>query len=518
MTGSSSEQSVEYLRLVVEELTSKLRETEKEKASLAEQLEHLKRLLFGKRKERFTNHPMLPFEEEGEQPEPKPPHVDEAPDDEGEVEVAGHKRKKRARGATRFPDDLPEDRTVIELSEAERMCRCCNKPMQPIGDEVTTELDYQPASFFKRVTVRVKYACPHHEESGVATPELPTRVIPKGMAGPGLIAQVLTSKYKDHLPLHRQHGIYLRHGVEIPETTMVSWVRHGHELFSPVVDVLRRSVVNSPRVNSDDTRILVQDRALPKGSRNGFLWVYSSPASDAVFVYTPGRTRDGPKQFFAGRDEKLPAGYLQVDAYAGYDALLATGKMVEVGCWAHARRGFYHALSTAPEEASFVGATIKQLYAIEHQATEHGFDAGSRLALRQQESAPLLEALWGYLGDLKGTTAALPESALGKAITYAMNQRVALSRFLEDGSLPLDNNVSERALRQVVVGRKNWLFAGSEEGAKRAATLYSVVVTCWLRKIDPFAYMRDALLRLAAGEDPEVLTPGAWQAATVSPT
>jgi transposase len=510
VSGQDSGHELQHLRYVVEELTAKLRESEKHNRLLADQLERLKKLLFGRRSERFIDHPSLPFAED--QAEPKPPHVDEAPDDEGEVQVGAHKRK-RTHGITRLRDDLPEDRTVIELPEAERLCPCCNKPKQPIGEEVSEELDYQPASFFKRVTVRIKYACPAHEEGGVTTPSAPPRVIVRGMAGPGLLAQVLTSKYKDHLPLHRQHGIYLRHGVDIPETTMVSWVKAGHELLTPVVEVMQKAVADSARVNSDDTGIVVQDRHHAGGSRNGFVWVYISPDLDAVFTYTAGRTRTGPMSFFEKRREDRAPGVLQVDAYSGYEALLRTGKMVEAGCWAHARRGFHNALGMVPEEAGNVLATIRRLYDIERDATQHGFDDDMRLALRKQESAPLLEALWGYLEALHGTPIALPESALGKAITYAFNQRAALSRFLENASIPLDNNIAERALRQVVVGRKNWLFAGSDEGAKRAATIYSVVVSCWLRKIDPFAYLRDVLLRLAAGEDPAALTPRAWEAA-----
>ena len=496
---------------MIEELKGKLLESEREKHKLEHQLELLKRRLFGRSKERYLGHPELPFVEEEEEV-PKPPHVDEAPDDEEEL-VAGYKRSKRQRGMTRIPDDLPEERTIIELPEQERMCPCCNKPMQPIGEDITEELEFQPASFFKRVTVRVKYACPEHEEGGVAGSKAPQRMVPGGMLGPGLLAQILTSKYKDHLPLHRQHGIYLRHGVEIPETTMVSWVKLGHELLQPVVEVMRKTIIDSPRVNSDDTRIVVQDRKHKGGSRKGFLWVYLNPELDAFFDYTRGRSRDGPKKIFDERDKGLPPGHLQVDAYVGYDGIFHTGRMIEVGCWAHARRGFYEAMTTAPEEGAWVLAAIRRLYAIEGQASNEHLGEEARLELRQSESGPLLDALYDYLEGLRDTEKALPESPLGKAITYAVNQREALSRFLVDASLPLDNNISERALRQVVVGRRNWLFAGSDEGAKRAATIYSVVVSCWLQKIDPFSYLRDVLPRLAAGDDPQELTPRMWLSA-----
>ncbi len=492
---------LELLRHEVAELRDKLRQTERDRDRLADLLAKLRRTLFGRRSERFLDHPMLPFE--GDEQEPtKPPHVDEAPDDE---EGAAKPKGKRTRRANRLPADLPRERIELTLPESELRCACCGKPKQKIGEVVTEELEYRPGSFFIREIVRPKFACGDHEEGGVATPELPPRVVAKGLPGSGLLAHVLTSKYRDHLPLHRQHGIFLRHGVDIPETSMVDWVSAGARLLVPVVDVMRREVLASFAIHTDDTSLLVQDRHHKGGSRRGFLWIYIGDRSDVVFDFTAGRTRDGPRAFLDGFQ-----GYLHADAYTGYDALYRSG-IVEVGCWSHARRMFVDALSKFPEEAGAVVAVIRRLFMIEREAAD--FDPGARRALRLQESKPLLDQLGEYLRHLRYAPHVLPEGPLGKAITYCLNQWDALNRFLDDGRLAIHNNVAERGLRQVVVGRKNWLFAGSDEGARRAATIYSVIVSCTMLELDPFEYLRDVLLRLAAGEDPAGLTPRAWKAA-----
>jgi len=505
MNGTDLEQANELLRLQVEELRSKLKEVARDRDRLADLLAKLQRHIFGRRSERFADHPSLPFEAE-ESELPQPPHVEEAPDEETEwVE----RKKKRKRRANRLPEDLPRERTELEVPEEERRCGCCGKEKQRIGEEVTEELEYRPASFFIREIVRPKLACPDHEEDGITTPQLPPRVIAKGFPGPGLLANVVTAKYRDHLPLHRQHGIYLRHGVDIPETTMVDWVRSAAELLAPVVASMKVGVLASHAIHTDDTSIRVQDRGHKGGSRKGYLWIYVGDQDDVVFDYTTGRTRDGPRAFL-GKYK----GYLQADGYSGYDELYESGRVVEVGCWSHARRKFVDALPKFPEESGSIVAVIRKLFLVEREAKE--FDPDARLALRQQESKPLLDDLQPYLRALQHAPHVLPEGPLGQAVTYGLNQWQALTRILEDGRLALHNNVSERGLRQVVVGRKNWLFAGSDEGARRAATIYSVVVSCTMLQVDPFEYLRDVLLRLAAGEEPEKLTPRTWKAARVA--
>jgi transposase len=494
---------IEELRALVKKLSDEKAELEAHAADLAEQLAALKRYFFDRRRERVIDHPELPFPGDEAELE-KPAFVDEAPDDEDADVDPRRKKPRRPRGVKRVRGDLPRKREVIDVPEDGRRCTC-GEPMQEIGEDVTEVLEYRPASFFIREIVRKKYACREHEEQGVRSPELPARAIAKGMAGPGLLAQVITAKYKDHLPLHRQHGIYLRQGVDIAESTMVDWVREVATLLGPVVEATRESIAASPIVSTDDTPICVQDRAHPKGSRTGYLWAYLGEPGDVVFRYTRGRSRDGPLAFFGDY-----AGYVQADAYSGYDALFRRGRVTEVGCWAHARRRFFKSLDTAPEPAKYAIAAIRSLYEFEVQANKAELDADGRRLLRQQEARPLLEMLRPWLVSLK--SASLPKSPIGKAAAYALNQWDALTRFLDDGRLALDNNRTERAIRQVAIGRKNWMFAGSDAGAERAAAIYSVIGGCIELKLDPFDYLEDVIHRLAAGDDPRALTPRAWAA------
>lgn len=497
------------------QLRALIGELRADKAALLEanqQLKHqvdlFRRMIYGRRSERVVDQPgqgKLPFAVEEEAPPPPPPHVDEAPDDE---EQPGKDKQPRTRGVRRQRGDLPRVRTVIELAEEKRMCPCCNVPMQPIGETVTEELEYQPAVLSLREIARVKYACKAHEESGVRTPEMPARPIAKGVAGPSLIAQVVVSKYKDHLPLYRQNRIFERFGVDIPESTLGDWIKESASLLILVVAAIRLSILRSCCINSDDTGILVQDKSQPGGSKKSFLWVYVGDQGEAVFDFTAGRTRDGPRDWLGDF-----RGYLQADAYSGYDAVFrdSGGGLVEVGCWAHARRKFFDALVTAKEASADALNAIRALYAVERDAKEQGLDADQRRALRQERSKPILDQMLPWLQAQK--SAFLPKSPMGKAIGYALNQWTALNRYLDDGTLAIDNNAAERALRPVAVGRKNWLFAGSADGGKRAAVLYSIIGSCALQGVEPWAYLKDVLQRLANGEDPASLTPRLWKAA-----
>lgn len=507
------------LRALVESLTRKnkqlvaavteLQDNNKVLAARVRELEQLtielKQMVFGKKRERFDGHPQLPFA--GDEPEPQPePHVLEASDDE---EVVQHPRPARtSRGVRRLPKDLPREIIEIELPAEQRRCAhgCL---MEAIGFEVTEEVDFRPASFLVREVRRPKYACKAHEESGIVTAELPERPIAKGMAGAGLLAHVVTAKYKDHLPLHRQHGIFLREGVDIAESTMVDWVADVAKLCEPVVAAMRDEVLTAHVVQTDDTPICVQDRAVPKGSKRGYLWVYLGDGT-AVFDYTPGRSRAGPRDFLGDRQ-----GWVQADAYSGYDVVFRESQACEVGCWAHARRYFFKALETEPGAAGIVLSIIRRLYEIEHEATSAGASAEERVAWRKRESDALLAKLHRWLVLTKEDV--LPKSPIGRAISYSLNQWTALTRFLEDGRLQLDNNAAERALRQVAVGRKNWIFAGSDAGARRAAVLYSLVGSCSNLGINCFEYLRDVLVQLAADANrAAALTPRAWLAARAS--
>lgn len=473
-------------------------------SELAQLVAHLQHMIFGRKSERLANdkHPKLPFPEPEPEEPPRPPHVDEAPDEEYEEVTL----KRRKRGATRISADLPREVRKIELPEAARLCRCCNEVMAEIGEEVSERLDYTPAVTKVIETRRVKYACKKHEEAGVATPPAPVHPIEKGMATAGLLAHVVVAKYKDHLPLYRQSCIFARHGAEIAESTLGDWVKDVAGMLQPVVAAMKTSVLASHVVQSDDTSITVLDPSHQNGSRRSFLWAYVGDRNEVVFDFTAGRGREGPRLFLGDY-----RGFLQVDAYAGYDVVLHTGRIVEVGCWAHARRRFFDALAADKVNAGHALAVIRRLYEIERQAKDLGLSVSARRDLRQTEARPLLDAMKPWLVALKPTV--LPKSELGDAIGYALRQWDPLMRYLEDGCLEIDNNRVERQMRGIAVGRKNWMFAGSAEGGSRAAILYSLVGTCGLLGVEPWAYLKDVLQRIACGENPATLTPRLWMAA-----
>lgn len=472
-------------------------------AELEQQVAHLTKQLFARKSERLADekHPLLPFP--GDEPAPPaPPHADEAADEE--FEEITYKRKKR--GATRISQDLPREVCTITLPEADRKCPCCNEVMCKIGEEVSERLDYTPAVLKVIETRREKYACKQHEESGVLTPPVPAHPIAKGMATAGLIAHVLVAKYKDHLPLYRQSCIFARHGAELAESTLCDWVKDAAELLEPIVSAMKASVLASHVVQSDDTGITVLDKDTPNGSRHCFLWAYVGDRDEVVFDFTPGRGRDGPRTFLGDF-----RGCLQVDAYAGYDAVLKQNRIIDVGCWAHARRRFFKALDGDKVNAAAAIAMIRRLYEVEHEAKQHGLDADGRRELRQRVSKTVLDELKPWLEALRPHV--LPKSPMGDAVGYTLRQWAPLTRYLDDGRLAIDNNRVERQMRTVAVGRKNWMFAGSADGARRAAITYSLVCTCGLLGIEPWSYLKDALQRIAEGSDPSQLTPRVWQAA-----
>ena len=495
---------------VDERLTKALADNAELRALLVDrdrQIEHLTKMLFARKSERLANdkHPKLPLVWDEPAP-PPPPHVDEAADEE--YEEVTYKRKKR--GATKVSKDLPRETRKIELPEAERRCPCCNEVMCKIGEEVSERLDYTPAVLKVLETRRDKYACKKHEEAGVLTPPVPVHPIEKGMATAGLLSQVLVAKYKDHLPLYRQSCIFARHGAEIAESTLCDWVKSAAEMLRPVAAAMKASVLASHVVQSDDTGITVLDPSHANGSRRSFLWAYVGDRDEVVFDFTLGRGREGPRGFLGEY-----RGFLQVDAYAGYEVVFQTGRVTEVGCWAHARRRFFDALDGEKEHAGNALAVLRRLYEIEREAKELGLDIPACRELRQREAMPLLEAMHTWLVALKPTV--LPKSPLGDAIGYTLRQWDPLTRYLDDGRLAIDNNRVERQMRTVAVVRKNWMFAGSDEGARRAATIYSLVCTCGLLGVEPWTYLKDVLQQIAERVDPATLTPRLWKTAQTAP-
>jgi hypothetical protein len=331
--------------------------------------------------------------------------------------------------------------------------------------------------------------------------------IDKGIAGEGLLAHIITCKYCDHVPLNRLEGILKRHGVDINVSTMCDWVGKSADLLEPLVRRMHEKILKSPKINTDDTPIPVKSKKRRGSTYNGYLWVYIDDKHNVVFDFTPTRSREGPLKFLGKY-----SGYVQADAYSGYDEFFRKNKSAtEVGCNAHARRKFDYALDTDPIRAARMLVLWGRLYDIERKAKNENHSSAQLLEARQKQARPILAEIKTVLDEYKNQV--LPKSPIGKAVTYSLNQWDALNRYVDDPMLDIDNNLSERTLRMVVIGRKNYMFAGSEAGAWRAAIIYSLVASCKLNEIDPFRYFRDVLAKVSThpAEKIDELLPGEWK-------
>ncbi len=484
-------------RALIATLHDQLTTIQRENAALRHQLDVLCQRLFGKKSERVDARQLqLALEQLANEPGAVTEPIEM---DSGDTPVRGHTRR-RPTGRRPLPGHLPRRRIEIDLPEADKQCACGHLKTR-IGESVTEKLEYEPASFTVMETVRAKYACPHCHDGVVEAPA-PPQAIEKGLAGEGLLAHVIVSKYVDHLPLYRLEQIFAREQIDLSRTTLCEWVAAVATALAPIGEQLRREITATDYLHTDDTSItvLADDRG---GSYKGRLWTYLDPIGrQVVFDATPTHERDGPDRFLADFRGKL-----QADAYRGYDALYATGRVLEIGCWAHARRRFVEAFMTDSTPARMI-AFIQQLYDIERAAAADTPEV--RQARRQAYSVPLLAQV-----DAERTRLAalvLPKSPVGDGLRYLTNQWDALQRFVEDGRLAIDNNRAENQLRVVALGRKNWLFAGSFEGARRAALLYSLVQSCKLIDVSPFAYLKNVLLRVATHPQRLIhqLTPRGW--------
>jgi transposase len=400
--------------------------------------------------------------------------------------------KREGHGRRHLPKSLERRRVVYDLGEQERQCPHCQSELRRIGEEFSEKLEYVPASLYVIEEVCQKYACA--KGCTAVTAEEPMATIEKGLPGPGLLAHVAISKYGDHLPLHRQEWIYQRQGVKVSRKTMCDWMRQCAQLISPLFDRMKQRVLSSKVMQTDDTPVAVLDPALPR-TRLGRIWTYVGDNDHpyTVYDYTPNRSRDGPDEFL-----KPFRGFLQADAYSGYDQLYQDVErgVIEVAYWAHAQRKFYEAQSSDLMRSTVVLAYIRLLYDVERTARDRQLKVEQRGALRQQHSRPILDDIQAYLETERPKV--LPKSPEGQAIAYALSNWPALVRYCEDGDLEIDNNGAERSLRDVAVGRKNWMFFGSDNGGRTAAILNSFIATCKRLHLDPFAYLRDVFERISS--------------------
>ena len=485
---------------MVGELLATVREQRRENEQLRSRLEQLLRRIYGPRSERSNPDQPVLFEAPPEESPPEPPPVHDGP---------ASARRNGLHGRRKLPRDLPRQRIEHDLAEAEKLCPCCARPRVRFGEDVRERLDYRPASFFIAEHVQAKYVC-RQCLGEIAAASAPAEAVPKCLAGPGLLAHVIVSKYHDHLPLHRLEGMLSRHGVELSRSTLADWMAGCAAALAPLYLAMGDRVKRSKVIHTDDTPVTTLDRGDPDGRKTGRVWVYLGDREHPYTVYdtTASRSRDGPISFLAGF-----RGFLQADAFGGYDGLYATG-VTEVACWAHARRKFFEARSGDAARSHEALARIAALYEIEKRAKD--LEPAARAALRQAEAAPLLASLGRWLDELRPH--ALPKSGLGQAVTYATNQWTALNVYVRDGDLAIDNNAAERALRGIAVGRKGWLFFGSDAGGQTAAVLFSVTETCRRHRLNPWTYLRDVLTRLPthSADRLDELLPDRW--AAVHPT
>jgi transposase len=397
-------------------------------------------------------------------------------------------RRKRG-GRQPLARHLRRERIVHDLAESDKHCHGCGKDLRLIAEETSERYDYIPASVQVIEDVCLKYAC----DCTIRTATKPPQPIEKSTAGASLLAQVIVAKWADHQPLHRQEKMFERHGIEISRKTMGGWMAQCAALLDPLYLVMKKELLGSQVIGTDDTSVKVLDRKL-SFARIGRIWPYVGDAHHPVIVYdyTPTRARAGPAKFLQGY-----TGYLQADAYSVYDAFFKPARgMTEVGCWMHARRYFFKALESDEPHMGPALYLIARLYAIEDRARALSLSAEQRFSLRQRLSARLLGRLRKYL--LKLQQEVLPKSPAGAAVRYALNQWEALTRFLEDGELEIDNGATERANRDIALGRGNWTFFGSDTGGKTAAVLRSFVASCKRCGVEPFTWFRDVLSRIPA--------------------
>jgi transposase len=483
---------VPLLQAMVRELLARVARLCADSAGMQARLDALLKHRFGQRSER-------------RKPAPTP----------GEDKPKG---KRDAHGRAALPDHLERREVIHDLTEAEKLCPCCGKPRVCIGAQTAEQLDMEPAHFFVLRSIKKTYACQDCDPEEIPAEQRfqtagPAEVGPiaRGLCGPGLLAHVITAKFTDHNPVHRQAGQLARSGVDLAPSTLGGWLAAAANLLGPLYLLMKQRALLSRVLHGDDTPVKLRVAGAKK-TKKAHLWVYIGDADYpyVVFDFTADYTATGPNEFLKGYK-----GYLQADALAQYEGLYGADKVKHVCCMSHARRKFVTAADGGAESANEALALIRNLYAIERdlppllppaddpaaqeqrrQREEHRRDR------RQKEAEPILTELKKWLDEQRPKV--LPKTPLGQAIGYALNNWEALKRYVEQGYLAIDNNLSERTLRAIALGRNNWGVIGSETGGKTAAVPYTMVGTCKHLGIDPFAYLKDALPGLfALGEKPK---------------
>ena len=486
---------------------------------LREQVRLLQQKLFGRKSEKKVEEPDsdqgLLFDI---------PEVDESEDDDDDDEtqdVAAHKRKKRGRKA--ISEDLPRVNIIHDIPEKDKIC-ACGQEYKCIGEDVSERLVYVPAQIYVERHCRLKYACracEGTEDTGptVKIAALPPRLLPKTMATPSLLAQILTAKFCDALPFYRQEKQFKRIGVEMNRTTMCNWAMKVADACKPLVEILEWKIRSGPLINADETTVQVLKEVGRSPTTKSYMWVFrgGDPAKPVLrYLYAPTRAAKVAKEFLADF-----VGVVQTDGYKGYDFLDKCLEIQHAGCWSHARRGFADVIKANGKvqgkgksqakrkgHANKVVRLIRDVYKIEKQLRASELFPEDFVAKRKEAVEPILEVLKSNLEDLAPKTP--PGGLLGKAISYALNQWDRLICYLDYAFMTPDNNLIENAIRPFVIGRKNWLFLGNERGAAASAALYSLIETAKASGLEPFKYLQFIFEKLpfaTTKKDYEALLP-----------
>lgn len=493
------------LKSLVVQVIKELHDERAKVEKLQHHMDLLLRRLFGRSSEKLDPHQLALFDVQAEEPSgpkvaqevtPSSPTASRTPRPD-------HHRQRRA-------DALARVEVVHDLSPAEKQALAGDGQLVPIGEEVSEQFEWEPSCLYVVRHIQKKYArrpqlvesgsAPH--EKNVITAVKPPQPLPGSQVGPGLLAHVITSKYLDHLPLYRQERIFARHGLSFSRQTTCDWVLGCAELLAPLHRLMVQLVLASRVIHTDDTPVRVRD-AHKKLKHLGRLWVYHGDEEHPLtfFDYTPSRSRDGPAAIL-----KNFTGYLQADAFGGYDGIYtgSNGAILEVACFAHARRKYFEARSMDSLRAETALAYIRRLYAIEHHIKDRAEKEWRELAsderyariaaVRQEQARPVLEQFLAWLTD--EAPKLLPKHPVRQAMDYTLGNWQALARYTDHGSLAIDNNAAENQIRRIAVGRKNWLHCGSDRGGRAAALHYSLMASCQRHGVDPFAYLRDVFTRL----------------------
>ena len=505
MRADTLQKELTTLRQLVVTLQAALEASQKENTLLRQKVDALVRRLFGASSERIDPAQLELLLQL--------PALAATPA-EGPVQTPSEFSSPRARRehTPRLPENLPVVEEVLEpepVKSQPEAWRC-------IGQEISEQLDYEPARFLRRRIIRRKYVHRADPDRAPLIAALPERLQDRSLAAPGLLAHILVSKYCDHLPLYRQEQIYLRrHQVALPRQTLARWVELAADWLRPIYEHIRTGVLGGGYVQIDETPV----RYLAPGNgqtKQGYLWTAHRPRGDVVYRWETTRA--------ATCLEKLVpidfTGTIQCDGYAGYGAFAnrRSSAITLAGCWAHVRRKFYDALEQTPRTAGWFLRQIQHLYRVEAPLRQHRAGPRLREATRAHQSRPIVERIKKALVLLKASHRHLPQSLLGQAIDYTLGQWPTLEIFLSDGRVEIDNNLVENAIRPTAIGKKNWLFVGAAGAGERSAIIYTLIESCRRREIDPWAYLRDVLTRLPHLTNWQIgqVTPEAWAKAKQS--